>query len=85
MLVDVAGIFQECFDVAPSESSIRAGAKNAAEAAGPVIHSTKVPTSGFMGYNEIHVRVSGRNGRGSLRPAVQPARLLELFVFVKRI
>jgi len=57
---DVAQIFEDCFDVAPSTSSIRAWSKKAAESAGAVIHSTKVPTSGFMGYDEIHVRVNGK-------------------------
>ena len=57
---DVAQIFEDCFDVAPSKSSIRVWAKKAAKAAGAVIRSTKVPTSGFIGYDEIHARVNGK-------------------------
>jgi hypothetical protein len=52
--------FEDCFDVSPSEKSVRNWTREAAEAAGAVVHHTKVPTSGFMGYDEIHVRVNGK-------------------------
>jgi len=59
---DVREIFLDCYDRSPSVSSIRTWAREAAIEAGAVIRTTSIPTSGFFGYDEIHLRVNGQKG-----------------------
>ena len=55
---DVVKIFQKNGMVVPSESSIRNWLKEASEAIRDVVKTVNLPTSGFFGYDEIHLRTN---------------------------
>jgi transposase-like protein len=55
---DVVKIFQKNSRVVPSESSVRNWVKNASEEIHDVVKNVKLPTSGYFGYDEIHLRTN---------------------------
>ncbi len=59
---EVVKIFDTMGMVVPSESSIRNWLNEASEPIHEVVKTTKLPTSGYFGYDEIHLRVNGKKG-----------------------
>lgn len=55
---EVVKIFQKNGEKVPSESSIRNWVKAAAEPIHEVVKNTTLPTSGYFGYDEIHLRTN---------------------------
>lgn len=53
-------IFQVNGTCVPSESSIRNWVKEAAEPIRDVVKNTKLPVSGYFGFDEIHTRTNGK-------------------------
>ena len=51
-------IFQKNGAVVPSESSVRNWVKEAAEPIHQTLKKTNLPTSGYFGYDEIHLRTN---------------------------
>ena len=55
---EVVKIFQKNGRVVPSESSVRNWVKDASEEIHDVVKNVKLPTSGYFGYDEIHLRTN---------------------------
>jgi transposase-like protein len=57
---EVVKIFQKNGKVVPSESSVRNWVKEASEEIHHVVKNVKLPTSGYFGYDEIHLTTNGK-------------------------
>lgn len=64
-------IFRICFPQWPSESLIRLWIRELGDAIKPIMDATPVPTSGYMGYDEIHVNVNGEHGYVQTMPDLE--------------
>ena len=57
---EVVKIFQKNGRVVPSESSVRNWVKEASEEIQHIVKNVKLPTSGYFGYDEIHLTTNGK-------------------------